>query len=51
MGKSYKNNDRYRPKKQGQVFTKDNPWKKNKKHKHKFLDENGQPLNLDIPEE
>lgn len=31
MGKTYKRNQQYRPKKQGKVFNKDqNPWKKNK---------------------
>lgn len=31
MGKTYKRNQQYRPKKHGKVFTKDrNPWKKDK---------------------
>lgn len=31
MGKTYKRNSQFRPKKHGQVFTKDQTWKKRKK--------------------
>lgn len=31
MGKTYRRDNQFRPKKHGQVFTKDKPWKKNKK--------------------
>lgn len=36
MGKSFKRNQQFRPKKQGKIFTKDQPWKK---HKHKVVEE------------
>ena len=30
MGKTYKKNGQFKPKKRGQVFIKDKPWKHNK---------------------
>ena len=38
MGKTFKRNEQFRPKKQGQVFTKDQSWKKNKKKPSVIID-------------
>ena len=40
MGKTFKRNEQFRPKKQGQVFTKDQSWKKNKKKSPIIVDYN-----------
>ncbi len=36
MGKTYKKGQSFRPKSHGQTFSKENQWKKKKKHKHGF---------------
>jgi hypothetical protein len=46
MGKTFRRDNQFRPKKQGKTFTKDKNWKKNK-HKplpNKELDESNIPL-------
>ena len=40
MGKTYRRNGQYRPKKKGKVFVKDDSWKKNKHKKTLFPDNN-----------
>lgn len=40
MGKTFKRNSQFRPKKQGKTFVKDNSWKKNKFPKNNIQPEN-----------
>ena len=38
MGKTYKRNQQFRPKKHGKTFTKDQPWKNKKDNKNPPID-------------